>query len=108
MKAKYINQLAVPMFTVGLLSLVLGVFAMTQSTPAQATTGTKSITLRYMAYVNPDDSGIVPCGTANGAPAYADWSKQIPLATAATTADSFRGGSRIFVYQCVVKIKVPK
>ena len=96
------------MFTVGLLSLVLGVFAMTQSTPAQAASATKTITLRFLSYVNPDDSGIVPCGTADGAPAYADYSKQIPLATAATTADAFRGGSRIFAYQCVVKIKIPK
>jgi hypothetical protein len=108
MKENNLNAYAVPMFTLGLLSLILGIFSMTGNVPVQAATPTKTITLRYMTYLNPDDSGVTPCGTATGAPTYADYTKQIPLATSTTSADYFKGGPRIFAYQCVVKIKVPK
>jgi hypothetical protein len=59
-----IEKFAVPMFTIGLLSLVLGIFTMSQS-PANGATGpaTQSITIRYLApETNADgtNAGICP------------------------------------------------
>jgi hypothetical protein len=67
MLKRYIERLAIPMFSIGLLAFVLGIFSMNQSASFGASSSTspatKTITIRYLAAENNPDgtnSGICP------------------------------------------------
>jgi len=84
MKEKFVERFAVPMFSIGLLALVLGVFAMNQSAsygaakPVSTTPlATRTVTISYLALHNETGGFPLSCGGDGAEPIF--YSSPIPL-----------------------------
>jgi hypothetical protein len=102
-----IERFAVPMFSIGLLSLVLGVFMMNNTPTFGAvkpppTLAYQYVTFQYLNYAT-SDNALNKCGSGTEA-APGAYSEQVPLGT--YSADGT--GDKAYANRCTITLKVLK
>ena len=102
MKPTLIQRLAVPTFLIGLLSIVLGVFAMSQSPSNAATTRTPVVSYKtvHITYLATGNDVNYSCGSGR-LNTSTDW-------TTANLTSGNSGSSSVPVVSCEITLKVVK
>jgi len=113
MKDGLVQKFAIPIFSIGLLSLVLGIFTMAQSPSYGATKPTTTpaittqlVTLNYLGWT---DSGLYPaCGYLGGNQISSGYQSEQSLALISNFDSRSLSGDTLKATKCQVTFKVVK